>query len=108
MFERLGSEIWAARARDELALSGERVAAPAPDVRHELTPHELRVAVEVAKGLTNREVAAALFLSVKTVEMHLSRAYRKLGVRTRTELARLFARQLLDETADTPSAAPTA
>jgi DNA-binding CsgD family transcriptional regulator len=76
-------------------------------VRHQLTPHELRVAVEVAKGLTNREVAAALFLSVKTVEMHLSRAYRKLGVRTRTELARLFARQLLDEPADTPNPLPT-
>jgi DNA-binding NarL/FixJ family response regulator len=51
------------------------------------TPSEVRVAVLVARGSTNREVAAALGLSAKTVEWHLSRLYRKVGVRSRTELA---------------------
>ena len=53
-----------------------------------LTPQELRVAEAVALGMSNREVAAALFLSVKTIEMHLGRVFRKLGVRNRAELAR--------------------
>jgi DNA-binding CsgD family transcriptional regulator len=55
-----------------------------------LTPQELQTALTVAAGATNREAAAALFLSEKTIEMHLSRVYRKLGVRSRTELARLL------------------
>ncbi len=54
----------------------------------ELTPQERRVAMLVADGATNRETAAALFMSPKTVEVHLTRIYRKLGVRSRTELAR--------------------
>ena len=57
--------------------------------RHaELTPIEERVSALVASGQTNREVAATLFLSVRTVDSHLGRIYRKLGVRSRTELAR--------------------
>ena len=52
---------------------------------------ELQVALKVAEGATNREVAAALFLSPKTVESHLSHVYSKLDLRSRTELARLFA-----------------
>lgn len=56
------------------------------------TTHEARVALLVARGSTNREVAAALGLSAKTVEWHLSRLYRKLGVRSRTELALRLAR----------------
>jgi DNA-binding CsgD family transcriptional regulator len=55
-----------------------------------LTPAERRVAVLVAAGQTNREVAAALFLSERTVESHLTRVYTKLGVRSRTELARVL------------------
>ena len=54
-----------------------------------LTPQELRVAAIVAGGATNKEAAAALFLSVKTVEFHLGHVYRKLGIRSRTELARI-------------------
>ena len=53
-----------------------------------LTPAERRVAALVAEGRTNREVAAALFLAERTVAGHLSRVYAKLGVRSRTELAR--------------------
>jgi DNA-binding CsgD family transcriptional regulator len=82
-FDRLGARLWAERARAELA----RVGGRAPS-RHDLTPTERRVAELVAKGRTNKEIAAGLFLSVKTVEASLTRTYAKLGVRSRTELAR--------------------
>jgi DNA-binding CsgD family transcriptional regulator len=86
IFEQLGARLWAARARAELSLIGGR--APAKDA---LTPAERRVAELVAEGRTNREVAAALVVSEHTVESHLRRVYRKLGVRSRAELARRFA-----------------
>ena len=57
----------------------------------ELTPQELQVALQVAEGKTNKEVAAAMFLSPKTIEFHLARIFRKLGVSSRTELARRIA-----------------
>ncbi len=57
-----------------------------------LTPQELQVARAVADGLRNAEIAATLLLSPRTVEAHLTRIYRKLGVRSRTGLARSFAR----------------
>ena len=81
-FERSGAIGWAERARSELGRIGGR--------RREqgLTPAERRVAALVAEGRTNREVAAALFLGERTVETHLSHIYAKLGVRSRTELAR--------------------
>ena len=56
-------------------------------VAEELTAAEYRVALAVASGGTNREVASTLFLSVKTVDFHLQNIYRKLGLRSRTELA---------------------
>jgi DNA-binding CsgD family transcriptional regulator len=81
-FEQLGAANWAEKARGELGRIGGR--------RREegLTPAERRVAVLVAEGRTNREVAAALFLTERTVASHLSHVYAKLGVRSRTELAR--------------------
>jgi len=79
-FERLGAVLWVERARTELRRVGGR--APA---RH-LTPTEERVAELVSTGLTNQEVADALFVSVRTVEANLSRIYHKLGVRSRTEV----------------------
>ena len=57
-----------------------------------LTGAEVRVAVAVADGLSNRETAARLFVSVKTIEFHLGNVFRKLGVRNRTELARRVGR----------------
>jgi DNA-binding CsgD family transcriptional regulator len=87
IFERLGAQPWLRRAEAELRSTGRTVRSrDAPD--DQLTPSELQVALRVAEGLTNREVAGVLFLSPKTVEHHLSSIYRKLGVRSRTELAR--------------------
>jgi DNA-binding CsgD family transcriptional regulator len=81
-FERIGAVVWAERARTELERIGGRTS-----VRDELTPSERRIAELVAAGKTNREVAAALFITVHTVEAALKRVYRKLDVRSRTELA---------------------
>ena len=83
IFESLDAALWARRAAEELTRIGGR--APGSG---ELTPVERRVVELVAAGSTNREVAAALFLSTRTVEGHLSRVYGKLGVRSRVELAR--------------------
>jgi DNA-binding CsgD family transcriptional regulator len=81
-FDETGAAGFAARAREELGRIGGRAAADG------LTPAERRVADLVAQGRTNAEVAAALFLSERTVASHLTRVYAKLGVRSRTELAR--------------------
>jgi len=82
VFEELGSRGWAGWARAELGRVGGRTASEG------LTPTEQRVAELVAQGLSNKEVAAALVVSVKSVEANLTRIYAKLGVRSRTELAR--------------------
>ena len=81
LFERIGAALWAERARAELRRISGRAATPGA-----LTPAEERVAALVAEGKTNREVAAALFLSDRTVEGHLSRVFGKLGIRHRAEL----------------------
>ena len=78
----------AEQARAELRASGETPLRHANGSLRSLTPQELQVALNVATGATNREAAASLFLSEKTVEFHLSNAYRKLGVRSRGELIR--------------------
>jgi DNA-binding CsgD family transcriptional regulator len=95
VFEHLGARPWAARASAELAASGVRdrrltVAAARPASLEELSPQELQVARIAGRGQNNSEVAAALFVSRKTVEAHLTRVYRKLGIRSRTELARIL------------------
>ena len=79
----IGAELWAERARGEL----KRISGRAPTLGA-LTPAEERVAALVAEGKTNREVAAVLYLSDRTVEGHLSHIFGKLGIRHRTELAR--------------------
>jgi ATP/maltotriose-dependent transcriptional regulator MalT len=90
-FEHAGAEPWAEQARAELRASGE-APAPSPDgTLRPLTPQELQVALVVADGATNKEAAAALFLSPKTVEFHLRNTYRKLGVRSRAQLVRAVA-----------------
>ncbi|MFS0898438.1 LuxR C-terminal-related transcriptional regulator [Mycolicibacterium litorale] len=82
-FESIGTLLWAQRARDELARVNVR-----PSRDQSLTPSERRVAELAASGMSNRDIAAALFISVKTVEANLGRVYRKLGVRGRVALAR--------------------
>ena len=81
-FEGLGAPLWADKARAELARIGGRTAEGG------LTPTERRVAELVAAGRSNKEVAAELFVTVRAVEANLSRVYAKVGVRSRTELAR--------------------
>jgi DNA-binding CsgD family transcriptional regulator len=83
-FESLGEVTWTERARAELGRIGGRTREGG------LTSAERRVAALVAEGRTNREVADALFLSARTVETHLTHIYAKLGVRSRTELARVY------------------
>ena len=89
VFEELGTALWANRARAELAGAGtgrraqRRQQSPA---QQRLTPAEQRVAELAASGMTNRDVAAKLFISSKTVEATLARVYRKLGIRSRAEL----------------------
>jgi DNA-binding CsgD family transcriptional regulator len=90
-FDRLGATLWSKRASTELRASGERLRRREEQPAQELTPQELQVALMVARGGTNREVAAQLFLSTKTIEFHLRNIYRKLGLRSRTELAHRFA-----------------
>jgi len=94
VFDGLGAVPWAERARAELRASGERARRSTTPV-NALTQQELAVARLVVSGATNREAAATLFVSPKTIEFHLANAYRKLDVRSRTELARSFAGDLL-------------
>lgn len=89
-FDTMDLTLWTERAAQELAGTGERLASRAASQRA-LTSQETRVALLVAQGMTNREVAAALFLSPKTVEHHLGAVLRKRGLRSRTELARALA-----------------
>src|SRR5690348_12650619 len=82
IFAELPAPLWEAKAQQELQRLGVR---KAPD---QLTETEARIARLAAEGLSNPEIAAAMFVSRKTVEANLSKAYRKLGVRSRVELAR--------------------
>jgi DNA-binding NarL/FixJ family response regulator len=91
LFEQLGAQLWLERVVTEL-----RRAAPRPRRDRELTAAEARVAQLVAAGATNKEVAARLFTTVGTVETHLTRIYRKLDLRSRSELARKVAEGSLE------------
>jgi len=83
-FEQLHAAAWADQAEAELRAAGARRRRE-PD-HSALTPQELRVAAAVRRGASNRDIAADLFLSPKTVEFHLRQIYRKLGVHSRTQL----------------------
>jgi DNA-binding CsgD family transcriptional regulator len=83
VFDEVGASLWAEKAKAGLRRTGVRAQSPAG-----LTPTERRVAELVAEGRTNKEVADALFVSLRTVEANLSRVYHKLGIRSRTELTR--------------------
>jgi DNA-binding CsgD family transcriptional regulator len=83
IFDELGAELWANKARSEISRIGGRARST-----RELTPTEQRIAELVAAGKTNKEVAAILVVADRTVESALTQIYRKLEVRSRTELAR--------------------
>jgi DNA-binding CsgD family transcriptional regulator len=87
-FEELGARLWAELTRNEL----QRIGGRAP-TRNTLTPTERRVAELVEQGLSNKEIATTLVVTVKAVEANLTRIYAKLGIRSRTELTRLLIQQ---------------
>jgi DNA-binding CsgD family transcriptional regulator len=97
IFEELDARLWADRTRAELArISGRR---PSDD---ELSESEQRIATHAGEGRSNKEIAAALYLSVRTVETHLTHIYRKLGVRSRAELAARSDPKAADRAAKVP------
>ncbi|MFC7532799.1 AAA family ATPase [Actinoplanes sp. GCM10030250] len=90
-FRLLDAEPWAAQSVRELRAAGERVEQPVPALNGlELTAQQERIAALVAGGATNREVAQELHLSPRTVDHHLRNVFARLGVRSRTEMARLL------------------
>ncbi|KAA0111148.1 AAA family ATPase [Mycolicibacterium sp. P1-5] len=100
VFEEIGSPLWAARAQSEL----DRLAARSEGGA--LTGAERQVAENAAAGLSNKQIAATLYLSPKTVEMYLSNAYRKLGIRSRSQLGGQLRQLNLTGPAATPAAGP--
>jgi DNA-binding CsgD family transcriptional regulator len=92
IFDGLGVQPWGDKARAELRASGERSPEPARAPRQPLSPQELQIAQMAASGLSNREIADRLFLSHRTVGAHLYRVFPKLGIVSRSELARALTR----------------
>ncbi|HEX5088022.1 MAG TPA: AAA family ATPase [Nocardioides sp.] len=88
-FESLGATFWAERARQELRASGETARRGAEVVASALTAQEVQVAALVRQGLSNKDAAARLFISPRTVDFHLRNVYTKLGISSRTELVAL-------------------
>jgi DNA-binding NarL/FixJ family response regulator len=88
-FDEIGAQHWAERTRRELQATGETARRRTPDAITQLTPQELQIARLVAEGLTNKEVAAQLFLSPRTIDAHLRAVFAKLGITSRRELPAL-------------------
>ena len=93
-FAGVRAALWGERARNELRATGDVVRHRDPEAIWQLTPQELQIARLVAKGASNRDAAAELFLSPRTVEYHLRKVFTKLGISSRTELVRIT---LVDE-----------
>jgi DNA-binding CsgD family transcriptional regulator len=89
LFHQVGAPPWEERAESELRATGETARRRDPSTLDELTPQELQIAGLVAGGMTNRQVAAQLFLSPRTIDYHLRKVFSKLGVASRTELVQM-------------------
>ena len=87
MFDAMGLRCFAVRAHLELGATGEHARKREVGTPEELTPQEAQIAALVSRGEANREIAAQLFVSPSTVEYHLRKVFRKLGVTSRTQLA---------------------
>jgi DNA-binding NarL/FixJ family response regulator len=88
MFEAMGARSFAGRARQELAATGVTAHGRQRATLDELTPQEARVATLAAEGLSNPEIAARMYISKGTVDYHLNKVFRKVGVRSRVQLSR--------------------
>jgi DNA-binding CsgD family transcriptional regulator len=86
MFGQLGADVWEEQARAELRAAGQQLPPGPPDRDHELTAQQERIVQLVLSGATNREIAARMSVSPRTVEYHLRNIFTKIGVRSRTEL----------------------
>jgi DNA-binding NarL/FixJ family response regulator len=91
LFEEMGARSFAGRARKELAATGETAHSRRSATLDELTPQEARVAGLAAEGLSNTEIAARMYISKGTVEYHLNKVFRKLGIRSRSQLHQALA-----------------
>ena len=90
MFDTLGMEAFADRARAELLATGERARKRSVETQDVLTPQEAQIARLTSEGLSNQEIAARLFISASTVDYHLRKVFRKLGITNRTRLAHML------------------
>ena len=93
LFDRLGLPVWAGLARAELRATGETARKREPGTSGQLTPQEVQIVRIVGEGATNREVAAQLFLSPRTIDYHLRKVFTKLDVSSRAELIRFAAQE---------------
>jgi DNA-binding CsgD family transcriptional regulator len=91
MLETIGMEAFAERARRELTATGEKVRKRSPETRDQLTPQEEQIARLARDGLSNPEIGAQLFLSVRTIEWHLRKVFAKLGIASRRDLGNALA-----------------
>ena len=89
LFRQVGAPPWEERAEAELRATGETARRRDPSTLDQLTPQELQIAGLVASGMTNRQIAAQLYLSPRTIDYHLRKVFSKLGVSSRTELVRM-------------------
>jgi DNA-binding NarL/FixJ family response regulator len=89
LFHQVGAPPWEERAEAELRATGETARRRDPSTLDQLTPQELQIAGLVASGMTNRQIAAQLYLSPRTIDYHLRKVFSKLGLSSRTELVRM-------------------